>query len=1071
MVAAKVARIDSKPATIPLCILVQRKLGSGSSVGQCRWLSCGDNVVSSEATNPRQALVDLIEAGQRAAEDFRHDEAVELLELALRSPLLRDEPRAQVRCALAESLEYLARYRDALGVISEYENATARAQLRPGALFLVWLRLGSLHGYIGDHPRAISYLKSALALAEKSQEAEELGACHMVLGRIYRAIGEAQFARDHLRMALQFHRPLGKWSALAQNYFLLGNVYLNEGEMEAARENFEQAIKIIGDRRAPLLLGSIYTNLSNLILLQEYRQATDGVEALEKAIYYLKEAKNNRLLAYAYSNLGFVLTNIGEWERAQQMLHYAIEVGNEMDNLAVQGTALDTLGELAMLQGRLGEAERLLERSLYHLQAAKFPYGEVQALQTMGRCYLAQKQFARAITAFEQQLALAERIEDKRSRNSAHLYLAQTHVEMGELAVAQTLLDQIAEDVDASANISLVGHSRAVNGLLQHRAGNYEAARQEFAQARTIFTMVADRYRETTARYWLSQTLVELGDETRAKEELRIAQVACRPLGRIPLCQQIEQAVARLGEPLAASPALAAVGHPAMMMRLMRATSSPELLLNELAAVLADVVGAAPVIVYEEREGQYVPLAHSRSDTAEAESLRVSWGDRLRTATSALGTALLEAPAKGAVYKLRGPQRRLVVLGGLRGKGQYAREKIEPLLRLAEIGLEVVQRREVGAVSAEADASGSTAQITSEGFVYASAPMRALLAEIHKIRGSRVTALITGESGTGKEVVARTIHNLSTRRNKPFAAFNCTVVAPEVVNSQLFGHRKGAFTGATEDSTGVIEGANGGTLFLDEIGDLSLDVQPKLLRFLQDGEIHRLGENTATKVDVRVIAATNADLEKLVAEGRFREDLYYRLNIIRLHLPPLRDRREEIPLLLDHFLKTFSQQLLKEGITIAPLARDLLTVYDWPGNVRQLVNELQRLLAYKDSGEAITERDLSPMIAGPHRPPTLERHSLAAVTNALLHPPTASPDPRPPAAPPPLDTGKPVQIHYPPGERTLNQIVDEVETQLIFDAMRRHNGRRTAVCEELGITRKGLYLKLHRLGIDGDEFD
>ena len=340
--------------------------------------------MNSEATNPRQQLVDLIEVGQHAAEEFRHDEAVAALELAVQSPLLKDDPRAQVRCALAESLEYLARYREALAVIAEYEVAAVRARLSAAALFQVWLRLGSLQGYVGDHPRAISYLKSALALAEKSQEVEELGACHMVLGRIYRAIGEAQFARDHLRIALQHHRPLGQWAALAQNYFLLGNVYLNEGEMGAARENFEQAIKIIGDRRAPLLLGSIYTNLSNLILLQEYRQATEGVEALEKAVFYLKEAKNNRLLAYAYSNLGFVLTNIGEWDRAQQMLHYAIEVGSEMDNRAVQGTALDTLGELAMLQGQLPEAERLLERSLAHFQTANFPYGEVQALQTLG---------------------------------------------------------------------------------------------------------------------------------------------------------------------------------------------------------------------------------------------------------------------------------------------------------------------------------------------------------------------------------------------------------------------------------------------------------------------------------------------------------------------------------------------------------------------------------------------------------------------------------------------------------------------------------------------------------------
>lgn len=239
--------------------------------------------MQSNAVSSPQQLVALIEAGQRAAEDFRHDEAVEKFELAVNSVLLNAEQRARVRCALAESLEYLARYRDALGVIAEYETPSIRSQLASSSQFQVWLRLGSLQGYLGDHPRAISYVKSALTLAEKSQNEEELGACHMVLGRIYRGIGEAQFARDHLRVALQHNRKIGQWVPLAQNYFLLGNVYLNEGEMNAARENFEQAIKIIGDRRAPLLLGSIYTSLSNLILLQEYRQATEGVETLEKA--------------------------------------------------------------------------------------------------------------------------------------------------------------------------------------------------------------------------------------------------------------------------------------------------------------------------------------------------------------------------------------------------------------------------------------------------------------------------------------------------------------------------------------------------------------------------------------------------------------------------------------------------------------------------------------------------------------------------------------------------------------------------------------------------------------------
>lgn len=1036
--------------------------------------------MQSNAVSSPQQLVALIEAGQEAAEDFRHDEAVEKFERAVHSPLLNTEQRARVRCTLAESLEYLARYRDALAIIAEYETPSIRSQLSPPTQFQVWLRLGSLQGYLGDHPRAISYVKSALALAEKSQNEEELGACHMVLGRIYRGIGEAQFARDHLRVALQHNRKIGQWAPLAQNYFLLGNVYLNEGEMNAARENFEQAIKIIGDRRAPLLLGSIYTSLSNLILLQEYRQATEGVATLEKAIYYLNEAKNDRLLAYAYSNLGYVLTNIGEWARARQALQYAIEVGDRLDNRAVQGTALDTLGELTMLQGDLPEAERLLERSLYHLQAVNFTYGEVQAVQTRGRCFLAQGHYTQAAQTFERQLALAERIQDRRSQHSAQLYLAQTYVEMQDFDAAQALLDRTAEEIKASANISLLGHFCAVNGRLQHQRGNYEEARHELGQAITIFHMVADRYREAVARYYLGQTLAASEAAEQATDELRLARALSVELGAYPLLHLLDETNAVItsqrNEKVSDSvPSLVfargAEGRlsNAVVLRLLRASASRELLLHELTAVLAELISCAPIVVFEERQGQWSPLVFRNGNRSEIESLRSQWEPQLEAASSDWQTLLKAAQQGTAWYKLcYGDAPLVLVLGQAQS---VRRELLEPILRLVEMGLELTEKNERTAGDVEAGLAPSDLQVTEDGFVFASPPMRALLSDIHKIRSSRVTALITGESGTGKEVVARTIHNLSDRRDKPFVAFNCTIAAPEVVNSQLFGHRKGSFTGAVSDTLGVIQSANGGTLFLDEIGDLSLDVQPKLLRFLQDGEVHRLGETIPTKVDVRVVAATNADLEALVAEGRFREDLYYRLNIIRLHLPPLRERREEIPLLLDHFLKVYCKQSHKEAITISPHTMDLLTVYDWPGNVRQLANEMQRLVAYKDSGDVIVERDLSPQIYQHRKGQALESKDLTSVTAALLHSTTGEASTLASTSAP-ITTETTTAIRYQANGRKLSEIVDEVEAQVILDAMRRHRGHREMVSEELGITRKGLYLKLRRLpGIDLSEFD
>src|SRR5438034_4650847 len=246
------------------------------------------------------------------------------------------------------------------------------------------------------------------------------------------------------------------------------------------------------------------------------------------------------------------------------------------------------------------------------------------------------------------------------------------------------------------------------------------------------------------------------------------------------------------------------------------------------------------------------------------------------------------------------------------------------------------------------------------GFIHSSPAMTRLVEEVRKIRCSDVTVLVTGESGTGKELVARAIHALSTRRSKVFVPFNCTAVPKELSEGYLFGYRRGAFTGAVKDSEGVIRTAAGGTLFLDEVGDLPIDLQPKLLRFLQEGEIQQLGEQRPVKVDVRIIAATNSDLEEMVAQGRFREDLYYRLNVIRLRVPPLRERRSEIPTIVNYYVNHYSAKFGRSDIQITPQAIDLLMVADWPGNVRQLCNEIQRVIARAEDGTVITPEQLSP---------------------------------------------------------------------------------------------------------------
>jgi two-component system, NtrC family, response regulator HydG len=253
--------------------------------------------------------------------------------------------------------------------------------------------------------------------------------------------------------------------------------------------------------------------------------------------------------------------------------------------------------------------------------------------------------------------------------------------------------------------------------------------------------------------------------------------------------------------------------------------------------------------------------------------------------------------------------------------------------------------------------------IPNDGLVGNSGPIRDVQRMIDAVAYSAATVLVNGESGTGKELVARALHAKSPRRGQPFVALNCGALTETLLESELFGHVKGAFTGAQRDQKGLFEAADGGTIFLDEIGDIPPATQVRLLRVLQEGELKRVGSAESTRVDVRVIAATHRDLPKLVKSGKFREDLFYRLNVIAIPIPPLRERIEDAPLLAHHFLRRYTERLGKKVKTVTPEAIELLCSYRWPGNVRELENAIERAVVLC-RGESITPVDLPPAVSG-----------------------------------------------------------------------------------------------------------
>jgi len=304
-----------------------------------------------------------------------------------------------------------------------------------------------------------------------------------------------------------------------------------------------------------------------------------------------------------------------------------------------------------------------------------------------------------------------------------------------------------------------------------------------------------------------------------------------------------------------------------------------------------------------------------------------------------------------------------------------------------------------------------------------SVAVRGLLGLIKKVAPTDSTVLIMGESGTGKELIATSIYENSDRKNKPFIKLNCAAIPEELLESELFGHEKGAFTGATKFKPGKFDMAHGGTIFLDEIGDMPLNLQSKILRVIQEKEFYRVGGSRTIRVDVRFIASTNQNLEKMVQEGRFREDLYYRLNVFTLHMPPLRERKEDIPLLVDYFL-----QNLPKKVEISSVALQMLMAFPWPGNIRELKNVVESAAVIAENG-------------------FIEPAQLPAKITGLF------------------SNGESNKISL-PVNLPLDERLNEIEKSMIIEALRKTGGIQVRATELLGINQRSLWHRIKKHGID-----
>jgi DNA-binding NtrC family response regulator/tetratricopeptide (TPR) repeat protein len=954
-----------------------------------------------------------------ALEQGHGAEASSLLVRALRQPgLLRDD-QIQIRCALAEAWLLQDDLRQAAEALGRPPDARERTD--PARLSDLWRMHGRVAAAKGEASRGVAFLTKALKLAERAHDSRSIGLSHYELALCYRQVGDRSIVREHLTAAASALHAAGDRRYLAMVHSLSGVSLAQEGRLEEALVAMRHAERLAMAAQAGDVLATIYGNQANVASMQHRHE--EALALAERSVELQQESGTPHGLGIALGSLGQICVRVGDLSRAEETLNRALDVRSPMRFMReTTGAVFDTLAQIHLIRGQHDEAARALEKSKeaygeYGAETTRWYYWGLRVLEA--RLTLRRGQ-ARAALAMANDIASMERIPAVYAI-LGELVAIEALLTTGASGECQERLESVALRIQPGSMSGTWGEFLRLRGRVRAAHGRPTDAYHDFGQSVSIFELLGERYQAGLSYLELGRLAASAGARSRASRYLTDAERLFSSLGAAPELAETEAALTAI--PSAATGVYVGVqmdGDDALVRRIVDASVMPALLAREGAtAVLEACDGHSAVVFTQTGMNQIKVLGAAGADPGSAQQLATA---ALRAVHGTAPGFIVESLGRGVA----GP--RYAVVSSMRQISVAVSQRFRMLCSVLRQGFDLCEARE-RPMEVATTVMERQLEPLLPGFICASSPMQRVADQIQRLQGNDLTVLITGESGTGKDLVARAIHAGSLRHGRMFLPYNCTSATRELADSQLFGHRRGSFTGAVADQPGVLRTAVGGTLFLDEVGDLPLDVQPKLLRFLEQGEVLPVGETLPQKVDVRVVAATNADLEQRVAEGKFREDLFYRLSVIRIHLPPLRERREEIAHLSTFFLRESSDRLGKPGVRLSQETLDLFDTFPWPGNVRQLRNEVQRGVALAPGSGLITPDLLSPALAG-----SFEEIS--------------SPHAR--------------------GRRTtLAASVEKLERELIEQALERSAGNISETARVLGLTRRGLYLKMERLGVEG----
>jgi hydrogenase-4 transcriptional activator len=976
---------------------------------------------------PSAAIQPLLARATVALERGRGADAVQLLQPALRSGALTREDELTIRALLAEAWLLQDDPTQAGASLGRPPDAAREHNVAPATLSHLWRLHGRVVSTRGDQSRAVGFHQKALRLAEQAHDLRATGLAHFELARCYKNVGDRATMADHFNEAATALHAVGDKRHLALVHSLSGSDLAQEGRYDEALMALRQAERLAQAVGADDVVAIACGNQANVAMIRH--RYDHALTLAERAVALHQQYPPGHGLAVSLGTLGQIAIRQGQLTRAADALNAALAVRTPLLYHETTGAIFDSLAQIHLIRGDYAAcAEALAQaRDAFGDYDAHTPRWYDWSLRLIdARVTLRRGDAAGALARAD--AIIASPGLPPADQLHAELVAAEALVEAARFDEAQSRLERTTGLVDPRTTPGAWGEYLRVRGVVASASGRATEGYHDLSQSVTVFDLLGERYQSALSQLALGVAAARTGARSLAERALGHAESAFADLGAARDLVDVASARALLDRPgtgeFMGAPADA---DDAVVRRLVDAAALPELLARETAAAMLEVADAecAMIVLSQGRQPARVTAAAGVSDTA----------------TMAIANAAAEGRPRDGLTFLREPlgregafDRHAVVAIRRHASGLVAR-RIRMVAAVARQGFELCEARERPGRAPNAVALERPLEPLIPGFLCAGPAMARVVDQIKRLQATSLTVLITGESGTGKELVARAIHAGSRRSASTFLPYNCTTTTRELADSQLFGHRRGSFTGALSDQPGLVRTSAGGTLFLDEIGDLPIDVKPKLLRFLEQGEIMPLGETRPQQVDVRVLAATNADLEQRVGEGRFREDLYYRLSVIRLHVPPLRQRRDEIPLLASFFLREASDELAKPDVELGPDVLDLFAQYLWPGNIRQLRNEIRRAVAMSAPGTAVTTEMLSPELA------RLDREIVApAVTGG---------------------TGRPLPV------TSLAVAVDELERSVIRQALDQYLGNISETARRLGLTRRGLYLKMRRLGIEG----